>query len=173
MPQRAAMRPPPPELERPMACPANHRIDTLRDHVGHDFGCASPRLLDQPRVDQFAECTGDDQWIHVDAERARTQAPFGGTIAHGLLLLALIPAAQYELDVYPPDAVNVLNYGFEKVRFLAPVPVGSQLVVQVTLADVQAKGAGRTLVRCRNTAFVAGAPERTVMVAESMGMVMA
>ena len=101
------------------------------------------------------------------------QTPFGGTIAHGLLLLSLIPAAQFELGVYPDDATNVLNYGFDKVRFLAPVPSGSRVAVQVTLTDVEAKGPGRTLVRCRNTAFVEGAPERPVMVAESMGMVMA
>ena len=156
-----------------MARPPTHRIDALRDHVGHDFGRATPARLDQRRIDPFAESTGDDPWIHVDAELARTQTPFGGTIAHGLLLSALVPAARYELGVYPPDAVDVLNHGFEKVRLLVPLPAGSHVVVQVTPADVEAKGALRTLVRCRNTAFVAGAPERAVMVAESMGMVMA
>lgn len=156
-----------------MACPSNFRVDTLHDHLGHDFGCSTPALLDQPRIDHFAHCTGDDQWIHVDVERARTGTPFGGTIAHGLLLLSLIPAAQFELGVYPDDAANVLNYGFDKVRFLAPVAAGSRVVVQVALAEVESKGPGRTLMRCRNTAFVEGAPERPVMVADSMGMVMA
>ena len=156
-----------------MTLPPNHTVATLADHVGHDFGACAPIALDQPRIDHFAECTGDDQWIHVDVERARRESPAGGTIAHGLLLLALIPKAQYELGVYPKDAANVLNYGFEKVRFLAPVPAGSRVVLRVELAAVEPKGPGRTLVRCKNTAFVDGAPERPVMVAESMGMVMA
>jgi acyl dehydratase len=156
-----------------MSLPPNHSVATLKDHIGHDFGVASATLLDQARIDHFAECTGDDQWIHVDVERARRETPFGNTIAHGLLLLSLVPAAQYELGVYPPDAANVLNYGFEKVRFLAPVPAGSRVALRVELAGVEAKGAGRTLVRCSNTAFIEGAPERAVMVAESMALVMA
>jgi acyl dehydratase len=115
-----------------MAAPENHRVETLADHVGHDFGVSTPIVLDQPRIDHFAQCTGDDQWIHVDVERARDSGPFGGTIAHGLLTLSLIPAVQYELGVYPADAGNVLNYGFEKVRFLAPVPAGKAIVTRVT-----------------------------------------
>jgi acyl dehydratase len=153
--------------------PANHRIETLRDHVGHDFGCSTPRLIDQPRIDHFAECTGDDQWIHVDVERARTQMPGGRTIAHGLLLLGLLPAAQYELGVYPGDAANMLNYGFDKVRFLAPVPAGTAVVMRVELAEVEAKGSGRTLVRCRNWAYADGALDKPLMVAESLAMVFA
>ena len=156
-----------------MVLPPNHTVAMLKDHIGHDFGIATATRLDQPRIDHFAECTGDDQWIHVDVERARRESPVGNTIAHGLLLLSLIPAAQYGLGVYPADASNVLNYGFEKVRFLAPVPAGSRVAIRVELAAVEPKGPGRTLVRCRNTAFIDGAPERPVMVAESMGMVMA
>jgi len=156
-----------------MGIPPNHSVATLKDHIGHDFGVAKAAHLDQSRIDHFAECTGDKQWIHVDVERARTDSPVGNTIAHGLLLLSLIPAAQYGLGVYPADASNVLNYGFEKVRFLAPVPAGSRVAIRVELAAVEPKGPGRTLVRCRNTAFIEGAPECPVMVAESMGMVMA
>ena len=109
-----------------MAIPVLHNMATLPQHVGHDFGLSAAVPLDQPRIDHFAECTGDDQWIHVDVERARTQSPLGGTIAHGLLSLSLIPAAHYGLGVYPDDAINVLNYGFDKVRFLAPVPAGTR-----------------------------------------------
>ncbi|WP_280153875.1 MaoC family dehydratase [Piscinibacter sp. XHJ-5] len=156
-----------------MAIPPNYLFATLNDHVGHDFGASTPTRLDQPRIDRFAECTGDDQWIHVDVERARTQTPTGSTIAHGLLLLSLIPAAQYELGVYPRDASNVLNYGFDRVRFLAPVTAGTSIALRVELAEVADKGPGRTLVRCRNTAYAVDAPERPVMVAESLGMVIA
>jgi acyl dehydratase len=156
-----------------MGIPLNHTVATLKDHIDHDFGVAAATLLDQACIDRFAECTGDDQWIHVDLERARRESPIGNTIAHGLLLLSLIPAAQYGLGVYPADASNVLNYGFERVRFLAPVPAGSRVAIRVELAAVEPKGPGRTLVRCRNTAFIEGSAENPVMVAESMGMVMA
>jgi acyl dehydratase len=156
-----------------MAAPENHCVANLHHHVGHDFGLSAPVLLDQKRIDHFAQCTGDDQWIHVDVERARDSGPFGGTIAHGLLTLSLIPAVQYELGVYPADAGNVLNYGFEKVRFLAPVPSGAAIVTRVELAAVEAKGLGRFLVRTKNTAYMAGETERPVLVAESLAMVMA
>jgi acyl dehydratase len=155
-----------------MTPPAPYSVATLKEHVGHDFGVSAAVRLDQPRIDRFAECTGDDQWIHVDVERARTQSPLGGTIAHGLLSLSLIPAAHYGLGVYPADASNVLNYGFDKVRFLGPVPAGTALQVRVELAEVEAKGKGRTLVRCHNTAFAEGAPERPLLVADSLALVM-
>jgi acyl dehydratase len=156
-----------------MSIPAPHTVATLKEHIGHDFGLSPAVLLDQPRIDHFAECTGDDQWIHVDVERARAQTPFGGTIAHGLLLLSLVPKAQYSLGVYPSDAANVLNYGFDKVRFLAPVPANTTVVLRVELVEVEAKGSGRTLVRCRNTAFAADALDKPLMVGDTLAMVMA
>lgn len=155
-----------------MPLPPHHTVATLNEHVGHDFGAARAIRVDQLRIDEFAECTGDDQWIHVDAERARAETPFGNTIAHGLLLLSLIPPAQFELRVYPADASNVLNYGYDKVRFLAPVVSGSKVAIRVELTGVEDKGPGRTLVRCRNTATVEGRPDQVVMVADSLAMVM-
>jgi len=156
-----------------MAAPANHSVANLHQHVGHDFGLSEPLVIEQSRIDQFAQCTGDHQWIHVDVDRARRQGPFGGTIAHGLLSLSLIPAVQYALGVYPADAGNILNYGFDKVRFLAPVPAGKAIVVRVELAGVEAKGPGRHLVCTKNTAYLADEPLRPVLVAESLAMVMA
>jgi acyl dehydratase len=135
-----------------MAAPQNYQTANLPTHVGHDFGFTQPLLVDQARIDAFANCTGDKQWIHVDVERARA-TPLGTTIAHGLLLLSLIPVAQYELGVYPKDAASVLNYGMERVRFLEPVPADSALVLQVTIASVEPKGEGRFLVRCSNAAL--------------------
>jgi acyl dehydratase len=86
-------------------------------------------------------------------------------------MLSLIPAVHFELGVYPPDARGVLNYGFEKVRFLAPVAAGASLVVRVGISAVEDKGAGRFLVRCTNSAFKANEPAVPVMVAESIAMV--
>jgi len=85
-------------------------------------------------------------------------------------VLSLIPAAHFELGVYPVDASGVLNYGFDRVRFLAPVPSGSYVRLHVTLVEVTQKQSGQWLVRCRNTAHAGGGP---VMVAESLALVMA
>ena len=156
-----------------MAVPENHRVANLLDHVGHDFGTSEPIVLDQPLIDEFAHCTGDRQWIHVDVERARNEGPFGDTIAHGLLTLSLLPAVHYELGVYPPDASNLVNYGFDKVRYLAPVPAGSAIVTRVEIAGVEPKGPGRFLVRTKNTASTAGAVGQPVLVAEMLAMVTA
>lgn len=150
----------------------DYRIDTLPQHVGRDFGVTRAMLVDQPLIDQFADCSRDDQWVHVDVERAR-RAPLGTTIAHGLLTLSLTTAAQYELGVFPSDASQVLNYGLDKVRFLAPVPSGSSVVIRVELIRAEQKLSGRTLIACRNTAYCEGRPDRPVMVAESLYMLMA
>jgi len=155
-----------------MNTPKDYTMAALEAHVGHDFGHSAPTLLDQRRIDSFAGCTGDSQWIHVDVDRARTQGPFGHTIAHGLLVLSLIPAAHFELGVYPADASGVLNYGFDRVRFLAPVPSGSYVRLRVELAEVTQKQPGQWLVRCRNTAHAGGDAWSPVMVADSLALVM-
>jgi acyl dehydratase len=155
-----------------MAVPENHHVANLLDHVGHDFGTSEPVVLDQTLINEFAHCTGDRQWIHVDVERARDEGPFGGTIAHGLLTLSLLPAVHYELGVYPPDAGNLVNYGFDKVRYLAPVPAGSRRDAGRDHRR-RAQRPGRFLVRTKNTAFAGGATGQPVLVAEMLAMVAA
>ncbi|MFL6642673.1 MAG: MaoC family dehydratase [Paraburkholderia graminis] len=91
--------------------------------------------IDQPSVDRFAEATGDQQWIHVDPERARRESPFGGAIAHGFMTLSLIPALlQKTVRLEQRMAVN---YGLNRVRFTSPVLVGSQLRAQFAVASVE------------------------------------
>ncbi len=92
--------------------------------VGDVYGPSSWLDVPQERIDRFAEATGDHQWIHVDPERAK-DGPFGGTIAHGYLTLSLLPVASYE--VVPRSGGMAINYGLNKVRFPAPVPVGSRV----------------------------------------------
>jgi acyl dehydratase len=99
---------------------------------GTELGHSDWREVTQEQINQFADVTGDHQWIHVDPERARA-GPFGGPIAHGYLTLALIPAALMEILVID-EATQVINYGLNKVRFPAPVPVGSKLRTVLTLA---------------------------------------
>ena len=91
-----------------------------------DLGTTGWQAIDQARVDAFAEITGDRQWIHIDPERARTEGPFGGTIAHGALVLSLCTTFLGEL-VQVSGVSHVVNGGFDRVRFRAPVPVGSRL----------------------------------------------
>ncbi len=150
----------------------DYRVDTVRRHIGHDFGMTRAVLVDQPLIDRFADCSRDDQWVHVDVERARS-TPLGTTIAHGLLTLALTTSAQVELGVFPADASQVLNYGLDKVRFLAPVASGTRIVMRVELTSAEPKGTGRTLIGCRNTAYCEHDLDRPVMVADALYLLVA
>ena len=107
---------------------------------GAELGPTDWLLVDQARVDQFADATGDHQWIHVDPERAAS-GPYGGTIAHGLLTLSLLPHFMH--DLYRVDGVAMaINYGFNKVRFITPVPTGSRLRAASKLTSVAEVGGG-------------------------------
>jgi len=149
-----------------MTLAPDYRIDTLNDHVGRDFGLTGGMLVDQALIDRFAECSRDEQWVHVDVERARS-SPLGTTIAHGLLTLSLTTAAQYELGVFPSDAGQVLNYGLDKVRFLAPVKAGARLRTHIKLAEVKEQGGGRKLVKLINTIEIEG-EVKPALIAETL-----
>lgn len=99
-------------------------------------------LIDQPMVDRFADAIQDHQFIHVDPERARTETDYGGTIVHGFYLLSLLTAFTRSALPAPAPGVVEVNYGFDKVRFLAPVPVGARLRAQFMLASETPKGGG-------------------------------
>ena len=103
---------------------------------GSELGTSDWIEVTQERINLFAEATCDEQWIHVDAERAKAESPFGGPIAHGYLTLSLlIPMWSQVLTV--TDSRMAVNYGLNKVRFPAPVPVGSKVRLTATLADVE------------------------------------
>ena len=110
-------------------------LHELKDAAGCDLGTTDWLVIDQARVDLFADATGDHQWIHVDPERAAA-GPFGGTIAHGLLTLSLLPLFLNQL--YRVDNVSMaVNYGMNKVRFPSPVRVGARLAASARIDDVQ------------------------------------
>jgi acyl dehydratase len=110
-------------------------VAAVRDAAGTDLGASPWVLVDQDRIDRFADATGDHQWIHVDPERAARESEFGGTIAHGYLTLSLI-------NLLLPQVVEVtgvsmgINYGLDRVRFPAPVPSGSRVRAHVELTEV-------------------------------------
>jgi acyl dehydratase len=139
-----------------------YRFDTLADYVGKELGVGEWITVDQARIDGFADCTGDHQWIHVDAERARRESPFGATIAHGFLTLSLLARLQMDLGVIPPDAGRAINAGVDKVRFKTPVRAGSRVRVRVGLLSAQAKGEGRCLLVTFNELVVEGEREPAV-----------
>ena len=110
-------------------------LDEMRAQVGAQLGVSDWHEVTQAEVDRFAEVTGDDQWIHTDPARA-TQTPFGGTIAHGYYTLSLHPVLIKQLMTYEGFAFAV-NYGLNKVRFPAPLPVGNRVRMRATLVDVE------------------------------------
>lgn len=120
------------------------------------------------RVDQFAECTGDHQFIHVDPEKA-AKTPFGGTIAHGFLSLSLIPKLMEGLLVLPEGLKMAVNYGLDTVRFIQPVRVGSRVRLGLTLLDVNEKNPGQWLIKARATLEIEG-QEKPAYIAETLSL---
>ena len=115
-------------------------ISQLTAAAGQELGTSDWVTVDQERINTFADATGDHQWIHVDTEKAAA-GPFGGTIAHGMLTLSLLPSFMYQL--YRVDGVTMaINYGLNKVRFPAPVPAGSRVRATSRITSVaQLEGA--------------------------------
>jgi len=108
----------------------------LKELIGQEVAVSGWTEITQERVNQFAEATGDLQWIHVDVERSKKESPFGGPVAHGFLTLSLLPKLMADA-VSMPDVKMGVNYGLNKVRFTAPVPVGSRLRAHMTLQAVE------------------------------------
>jgi len=128
------------------ALPA-YSMATAPDFAGRELGTSGWAVVDQARIGQFADCTGDHQWIHVDVARATREGPFGGPIAHGYLTLSLVAAMLMEIGIIPPDASTGLNYGLDKVRFLAPVKAGARVRARVRLISAQPQDGGRVLLK--------------------------
>jgi len=149
-----------------------YSMDTLNGFVGTELGVSKWVDVDQARIDAFAQCTGDHQWIHVDVDRAGRESPFGGTIAHGYLTLSLVAGQLTELGIVPPDASAAVNYGLEKTRFLAPVKAGSRVRTRVKLLAADNKGAGRVLLRTESTVEIEG-DAKPALVAEALALLVA
>ena len=134
---------------------------------GEEVGLSDWVVVDQHRIDQFAEATADHQWIHVDTERAAKEMPDGKTIAHGYLTLALIPAFTGDF-VHVENLARALNLGLNKVRFYAPVPVGSRLRGRATVLKAQQR-AGALLLTSEIRLEVEG-QRKPACIAETLGM---
>jgi len=148
---------------------SGYTMSTVREFVGRELGVSGWRTIDQERIDAFARCTDDHQWIHVDVARAKKETPFGGTIAHGYLTLAMLAPLQNEIGVIPPDAKQAINAGADKLRFLSPVRSGARIRMRVTLIEVEDRGKGRMLLRTQNVFDIEG-EEKPALTVESLAL---
>ncbi len=145
-------------------------IEQARAMVGRTVGPSGWRGVTQADIDDFARLSGDDQWIHVDVERAERESPFGGTIAHGNLTLSLIDGMRRELIASRGFKLGV-NYGWNRVRFPAPVPAGSRVRATAEIVSVDEVGDGWYQQVTRFTVEVEG-NEKPCCVADSVGRVL-
>jgi len=142
-------------------------LDEIRAYIGKELGVSDWHLVTQEQIDSFAEVTGDDQWIHVDAERAK-QTPFGGTIAHGYYTLSLAPRFSYDMFKFE-GFVFGLNYGLNRLRFPAPLPVGDSVRMRAKLLSVEEIPGGAQIAT--ELTFEREGGEKPVCVAESLSRV--
>jgi acyl dehydratase len=142
-------------------------IEDLRGLIGQEVGPSDWRTVTQEDIDAFAELSGDDQWIHVDTERAARESPFGTTIAHGNLTLSMIDGFRKSLLQTEGFALGV-NYGWNKVRFAAPVPSGSRLRATAQVISIDEVGGGWFQVVTKFTVEIEG-NEKPACIAESVG----
>jgi len=143
----------------------------LAAQVGQEIGLSSWICVDQPRIDEFAHCTEDHQWIHVDVERAARESPFKAPIAHGYLTLALLAPTSVEAVIARIDAKQFVNYGLDKVRFLSPVRAGKRIRNRVKVLAIEEKGHLHWPLTTENTVEIEG-EEKPALIATALAMLM-
>ena len=143
-------------------------LDEIRTRIGQEVGLSSWLTLDQPRIDAFAEATEDRQFIHVDPSSA-ARTPFGGTVAHGFLTLSMLSRMAAEATLLPDTLKMAINYGFERVRFIAPVRSGRRVRGRFVLDSVEEKAPGQVLMRHNVTVEIEG-EEKPALTALWLGL---
>ena len=144
-------------------------IEDIHSRVGEEIGVSDWLLVDQERIDAFADATEDRQFIHTNPDAAQ-QTPFGGTIAHGFLTLSLLSRLAAEVMLVPAEAKMVVNYGLDRLRFLAPVRSGKRIRARFKLDSIDEKAAGQLLMRHQVTVEIEG-EDRPALVADWLGLV--
>jgi acyl dehydratase len=138
-------------------------IDKLKSKVSAEFGPWSKAVeVSQDKIREFADVTGDHQWIHLDIERCKRESPFGGPVAHGFLTLSLLPAFEFQTDWNVGGYRNVVNYGANKLRFISPVPAGSKVQARQRIVAVDPRPQG-TQVTTESQIQVVGADKPAVI----------
>ncbi len=143
-------------------------ISQLQDYIGKDLGRSEWLTIDQQRINQFAECTDDHQFIHINPEKAK-HTPFGSTIAHGFLILSLIPVLMEKLMLAPEGLKMTVNYGLDNVRFIQPVKVDSRVRLAAKVLDITEKRPGQWLFKIETTLEIEG-QDKPAYIAESLSL---
>ena len=143
-------------------------LDEIRSRVGQEVGASSWLTMDQKRIDEFADATEDRQFIHTDPQAAG-QTPFGGTIAHGFLSLSMLSRMAAEAMLVPDSIKMAVNYGLDRVRFIAPVRSGKRVRGRFRLDSVEEKAPGQLLLRHTVTVEIEG-EEKPALTAEWLGL---
>lgn len=138
--------------------------------VGKEIGVSPWHLIDQKRIDAFAETTEDHQFIHVDPERAARETPFGGAIAHGFLTMSMLSVFNYEVIPKIEGATMGVNYGFDRLRFISPVRAGSRIRGRFVLTEAKMRSANELMSRTGVTVEIEGA-DKPALVADWIGLV--
>jgi acyl dehydratase len=143
-------------------------LDEIRDRVGQEIGVSSWLTISQQRIHEFAESTEDRQFIHVDPQAA-AQTPFGTTIAHGFLSLSMLSRMAAEAMLVPDSTKMAVNYGLDRVRFIAPVKSGKRIRGRFRLDSIEEKAPGQLLLRHTVTVEIEGG-EKPALTAEWLGL---
>jgi acyl dehydratase len=144
-------------------------LDEIRAKIGSEVGVSDWILVDQARIDAFAEATEDRQFVHVDPDAA-ARTPFGGTVAHGFLTLSLLSRMAADAMLLPDSTNLVVNYGVNRVRFLAPVRAGARVRGRFTLDSLEEKAPGQMLMRHTVTVEIEG-EDKPALNAEWLGLI--
>ncbi len=143
-------------------------LDDIRGRIGTEVGVSDWLAIDQPRIDAFADATEDRQFIHVDPDAA-AQTPFGGTIAHGFLSLSMLSRMAAEAMLVPDNVKMAVNYGLDRVRFIAPVRSGSRIRGRFVLDSIDEKAPGQLLLRHTVTVEIEGV-DKPALTAQWLGL---
>jgi acyl dehydratase len=144
-------------------------LERVKKLVGQEIGLSDWLQISQDRINAFAECTDDRQWIHTDNERAKN-GPFGATVAHGYLILSLLSHFNFQYSIFQQGIKMAFNYGLNKVRFLNPVPAGSKIRHRAVLKNLMDKGSNNLFLTIENTIEIENL-EKPAMVAESVYLI--
>ena len=144
-------------------------LDAIRAQIGSEIGLSDWILIDQTRIDAFADTTEDRQFIHVDPAAAAARTPFGGTIAHGFLSLSLLSRMAADVMQVPDTMKMAVNYGLDRVRFIAPVRAGSRVRGRFTLDAIEDKAPGQLLMRHNVTVEIENEP-KPALTAQWLGL---
>ena len=143
-------------------------VADIKNYIGKELGRSEWLTIDQERINQFAECTGDHQFIHVDPEKAKL-TPFGSTIAHGFLSLSLVPMLMEKIMIMPEGLKMAVNYGLDSVRFIQPVKVDSRVRLAAKVLDITEKRPGQWLIKIEATLEIEG-QDKPAYIAESLSL---